>query len=94
MDYMKNGMGKTLNNNALLSSTTIYQPLFKPDTAAVYLLNLLQNEGKVEVKADVDENGGKAKVTVEFKEDGNRVEVLMVQPYGENGIWVPQTYEG
>ncbi len=94
MDYMKNGMGETLNNNALLSSTTIYQPLFKPDTAAVYLLNLLQNEGKVEVKADVDENGGKAKVTVEFKEDGNRVEVLMVQPYGENGIWVPQTYEG
>lgn len=93
MDYLENGMGEALNNNALLSSTTIYLPLFEPDTAAVYLLNLLRNEGKVAVEAEIDEKEKKAKVTVEFMEDGNRTVVLMVQPYGENGIWIPQTYD-
>lgn len=94
MDYLKNGMGEALNSNALLSSTTIYLPLFKPDTAAVYLLNLLQNEGKVAVEARIDEKEKKAKVTVEFMEDGKEAAVLMIQPYGENGIWIPQTYDG
>lgn len=91
MDYLENGMGEALNNNALLSSTTIYLPLFEPDTAAVSLLNLLRNEEKVEVEAQIDEKGKEAKVTVEFM-DGNRAVVLMVQPYGENGIWIPQSY--
>ena len=91
MDYLENGMGEALNNNALLSSTTIYLPLFEPDTAAVCLLNLLRNEEKVEVEAQIDEKGKEAKVTVEFM-DGNRTVVLMVQPYGENGIWIPQSY--
>lgn len=93
MDYLKNGAGEALNNHALLSSTTYYLPLFKPDTAAVYLLNLLKNEGKVEVTAKADEKGDKAKVSIKFMEGGDEVEVLMVRPYGKEGIWIPQSLE-
>ncbi len=93
MDYLKNGAGEALNNHALLSSTTYYLPLFKPDTAAVYLLNLLKNEGKVEVTAKADEKDDKAKVSIKFMEGGDEVEVLMVRPYGKEGIWIPQSLE-
>lgn len=93
MDYLSNGAGETLNSNALLSSSDIYRPLFEPDTAAIYLLNILHNPNKVETMVLINRINGHARVTFKFLEDGGTVSVTMIQPYGEDGIWIPQTDE-
>ncbi len=86
MDYISNGTYEALNQNALLSSTDIYRTLSKPDTAAVYLLNLAS-----QADTDCTERGGHMIVTVTFEKDHSLAEVEMVQPDGENGIWIPRT---
>lgn len=91
MDYLNNGTGETLNNNALLSSSNSYRPLFEPDTAAIYLLNILNNPNKVETMVITNRTNGHARITFKFLEDGGTATVTMIQPYGEYGIWIPQT---
>ena len=51
MDYTVNGMYDALVMNSLLSSSMLYQNLKDPVLAAKYLLNLLDNENKVQVEA-------------------------------------------
>ena len=91
MDYRSNGAGEALGENAK-ANRDIYEPLFSPDTAACFLLNLLNNEGKVEITVEEEEEG-KAQVSIEFILDHTQVHVTMVKPYGEDGIWIPQTWE-
>ncbi len=92
MDYVSyNGVGEALNKNALLSSSRLYQPLFEPDTAAVFLLNMLDNRNKVEPVVMGDKSTGKVDVTFKFHENATAVTVTMLQPYGANGIWLPQS---
>ena len=96
MDYSDNGAGEALNENAKAnreSYETFYGPLFAPDTAARFLLNLLNNDEKVKITVE-EEGEGKAQVSIEFILDHTQVHVTMVQPYGEDGIWIPQTWEG
>lgn len=96
MDYSDNGAGEALNENAKAnreSYETFYRPLFAPDTAARFLLNLLNNDEKVRLTVEEEEEG-KAQVSIEFILDHAQVSVTMVQPYGEDGIWIPQTWEG
>lgn len=96
MDYSDNGAGEALNENAKAnreSYETFYGPLFAPDTAARFLLNLLNNDEKVKLTVEEEEEG-KAQVSIEFILDHAKVSVTMVQPYGEDGIWIPQTWEG
>lgn len=96
MDYSDNGAGEALNENAKAnreSYETFYEPLFAPDTAARFLLNLLNNDEKVKITVEEEEEG-KAQVSIEFILDHTQVHVTMVQPYGEDGIWIPQTWEG
>lgn len=89
MDYRSNGAYESLEHNALLSSTNIYKTMSKPDTAAAWLLNLSK-----EVNMDIiSEQDGEAIVKVTFLKDRSTVNVKMVQPAGENGIWIPQTEE-
>lgn len=89
MDYRSNGAYEALEHNALLSSTNIYKTMSKPDTAAAWLLNLSK-----EVNMDIiSEQDGEAIVKVTFLKDRSTVNVKMVQPAGENGIWIPQTEE-
>ena len=70
-----------------------YKELFTPETVVVSLLNLDSEN----VFADASEGNTKGEVilTLYFK-DGEKESVLqgikMMQPFGEDGIWIPQNY--
>lgn len=91
MDYLTNGMGERLNQNALYNSNSYYKDLFKPDTAASKLLNLLVNPNKVVITSKIGSDANTAQVLIHFVEDNGDVEITMVRPYGETGIWIPQS---
>lgn len=95
MDYLNTIMdgwdmstGEILNANAAEEGNKAYSGLFSPDTAAVYLLNLLDNPRKVKVQSGTPQEDGSVPVTIRFEEDGEEILLKMIQPYGENGIWV------
>ena len=89
MDYGYNGMGQTLNENALLSSSNFYQNLFQPDTAAMSLLNLDENE--VETSwGYLDDGTDDVFVQLLFRDANETIAIMMVQPYGSEGIWIPK----
>lgn len=93
MDYLDNGTGKALNDNAR-ANRDFYEPLFAPDTAARFLLNILKNEEKVEITVEDGEDGedeSGVSVSISFILDHEKVSLTMVRPYGEEGIWIPQT---
>lgn len=94
MDYYSfNGAGEALNQNAVENrNSDFYKKLFAPDTAAVYLLNILNNPNKVgtRVRESVTDKNV-CIVTFDFYEDGSTVSVQMIRPYGSDGIWVPYT---
>ena len=70
-----------------------YEGLDAPDTAAVRLLNLLQNENKVTADVEyLNEEQTQAVVMFTFLENASTVKVKMIKPYGEDSIWLPQTY--
>lgn len=92
IDYLTNGAGEALNENALQNREFYqdYQDLFAPETAARTLLNLSSEEKDVTVTAGSRQDDGSVEVTVAFLADGGSAAVKMVQPYGEEGIWIPQ----
>lgn len=92
IDYLTNGAGEALNENALQNREFYqdYQDLFAPETAARTLLNLSSEEKDVTVTAGSRQDDGSVEVTVAFLADGGSAVVKMVQPYGEEGIWIPQ----
>lgn len=92
MDYTQNGLGETLNENALLSSSMAYRELFSPESAAAFLLNLSKDPEKVSLSLHEPEREGLVGLTVTFLEDQGTFTFSMLQPYGENGIWVPVDY--
>ena len=93
MDYTVNGMYDALVMNSLLSSSMLYQNLKDPVLAAKYLLNLLDNENKVQVEALQDGSKEGINIKITFIEDGAERFVKMIQPDSEDGIWIPQDYE-
>lgn len=89
MDYQTNGAGAGLNDNAKANPGLAgYSELFEPETAARYLLNLLDNPNKVLLTAEAAGADGSVRVEIQFLEDGGSVWVTMQQPYGEDGIWL------
>lgn len=84
---------KELYAASLLSSSMLYSELKEPDTAARYLLNILDNKNKVTMETEQQEDD--VKVTFHFLEDGSTAEVMMTQFQGEYGdgrvIWMPKT---
>ncbi len=96
MDYRVNGLGEALNNNAKNNrESEFYALLFEPAASAKYLLNLLDNENKVLLEAGEKEEDGSVPVKINFTLDGMDkapVTVKMIQPWGEDGIWIPQDY--
>lgn len=92
MDYLSNGLGEFLNENAKSIGGTFYENLFEPESAARYLLNLLKSQGKVELNAGEEQADGSIPVKIRFLLDDKSYMVSMIQPYGEDGIWIPQTY--
>lgn len=91
MDYEKNGLGEALNRNAVQQrDASDYAKLFDVRMAALNLLNIDgYEEGKITVASEM--TGETARVRITFQEDDVSVEVRMVQPWGEVGIWIPQT---
>lgn len=95
MDYYVsiNGAGEALNNHATSNRDDWwYAKLLEPASAAVTLLNILDNPNKVGVhveQADTDSYIPRCTVTFDFYEDGSSVSVQMMQPYTLDGIWVP-----
>ena len=91
MDYLENGLGEALNENAKGSrNVETYARLFEPETAAVSLLNLLNNPNKVQVETSGDASDGKVVLNITFTEFGDSAAVEMIQPYGTDGIWIMQ----
>lgn len=88
MDYSTNGLGEYLNNNAKEIDNPYYERYFDPVTAARDLLNL--EDGPTGVRIYAEDTTGKTIVHITFLMDGSTVDVEMVQPYGADGIWIPQ----
>ena len=90
MDYQANGLGETLNEHAIsangMSPDGEYN-LTDPIEAAQYLLNLLRNDGKVEITADKKDKT-QVELKVHFTEDDITHHITMIRPWGEDGIWV------
>ncbi len=95
IDYLANGAGEALNENALENREYYqeYEDLFAPETAARRLLNLSEEEGQSAVAVGSRQPDGSVEVTVSFPADGGNAKVKLVQPYGEDGIWVVQDVE-
>ncbi len=88
MDYSKNGLGEDLNQNAKEDTKGLYAKLFDPVSSARYLLNLSEDESKVVVSAGEDTEDGTL-VSISFIDDNIAVNMLMIQPWGSDGIYVP-----
>ena len=94
MDYLTNGLGEALNQNAKQNKDSEwYKNLFSSETAAVSLLNL--DFENVFVDESEGNTEGEVILTLYF-EDEEKKSVLqgikMIQPYGKDGIWIPQNY--
>lgn len=92
MDYMTNNMKealKTLNGYIAGSGD---DPMLDPIRAAQVFLNLSTDESKVQLLIK-EGNAGEAMVQIYFTEDDTVRQVKMIQPWGEDGIWVPQDAE-
>lgn len=91
MDYTQNGLGESLQENASLSSSNMYRPLFSPESAAVCLLNLSPED--VKITRTGEESPGMVGLNLTFLSDDVTAAISMVRPYGESGIWVPADYK-
>lgn len=100
MDYTSNGMGEALNQNAQNSrDNAVYSRLFDPEGAACYLLNIaglsygvITDESEWVKTSSERLAEGMFRVEITFLEDNSTAEVTMVQPWGSDGIWIPQNY--
>ena len=65
-----------------------YRILFDPVLAARYLMNLTDDEEKVQVDLQAVYKDSVV-VRITFAEENKTENVRMRQPWGEKGIWVP-----
>lgn len=97
MDYAANGLGEYLNDHAMNETDMeVYQLLKDPALAVCSLLNLerpwTDMDGEPQkVDISLTETDQRVIAQILFEEDQSVVEVQMVQPYGEDGIWIPET---
>ena len=87
MDYKTNGLGKIINERSVNYGYKD-DPLMDPIQSAKFFLNLLDNENKVQME-EVSK-GEEVLLNIHFMEDGKTRQVKMVQPWGKDGIWIPQ----
>lgn len=94
MDYLTNGAGEALNENALSNrNVSGYEQLFELETAVIYLLNL--NADTVDIDVNPAKEDGSVVLAIMFHESGEAdsrevCTIKMVQPFGKDGIWIPQ----
>lgn len=101
MDYQKNGLGEYLNQNAIERlNDKVYARLFDAELAALDLLNIsAMYNGEWQdisdrVTTSVEDTSGVTTVQITFLQDNSMIEVSMIQPYGERGIWIPENADG
>ena len=94
MDYLTNGLGEALNENAKENrDNEWYKDLFSPETAAIRLLNL--DAEKVTIDLSEGRSEGEVVIALMFEDSENSIVlqgIKMIQPFGEDGIWIPQNY--
>ena len=94
MDYLTNGLGEALNENAKENKDSgWYTDLFSPETAAIRLLNL--DAEKVTIDVSEGKSEGEVVIALMFEDSENSTVlqgIKMIQPFGEDGIWIPQNY--
>ena len=95
MDYTANGLGEAANENAGRSDG--YDPeheyhLYDAVEAAHYFLNIPNDEAKIRMDVMPTQNKKRVVIRITFLTDGGQRMIEMVQPWGENGIWIPQNY--
>lgn len=90
MDYVTNGAGESIRQQTETAevSNDYFAQFFLPETAAVTQLNLSEESEKVQVETGESEEDGSVPLKIIFTESGDEVSLHMIQPYGENGIWV------
>lgn len=98
MDYQANGLGAYLNEHALEEVNDDYYSRFlDAKKSALELLNIAEWENGVsqdisdKVSVSAEDMEGMTTVQITFLQDGSTVEVSMLKPYGEDGIWIPGT---
>ncbi|WP_049945812.1 M56 family metallopeptidase [Butyrivibrio sp. LC3010] len=89
INYCKNGLGEYLNDHAKSDSNGIYSRYFDPVSSARFLLNLSDDESKVEIVRGEDNSEGTV-VSIRFLKENKYMDILMIKPWGEDGIYVPQ----
>lgn len=90
MDYLTNGAGQWLTEQAPLVSSLLYKPLYEPESAAVRLLNLSEDPSEVTIER-LWEDGGTVGLKLTFLqggEDSFQINMVLLN----NLIWVPQNY--
>ncbi len=92
MDYVTNGMGELLNQYSIENpNDQIFKLYLNPKSAAISFLNLSDDESKVLVETEVlYQHNTDVRATITFVESGESFDVIMTQPFGNNGIYVPQ----
>lgn len=94
IDYLTNGLGEVLNENAKGNRDSgWYKDLFSPETAAISLLNL--DAEKVTIDVSEGKSEGEVVIALLFEDSENSTVlqgIKMIQPFGEDGIWIPQNY--
>ena len=76
---------KTVRKSVLIYETIIIE-------AAHYFLNIPNDETKVRMNVVPTQEENRVVVRITFLTDGGQRMIEMIQPWGENGIWVPQNY--
>ena len=95
MDYTANGLGDAANENA--DRNDGYDPeheykLYDAVEAAHYFLNIPNDETKIRMDVVPTQDEKRVVIRITFLTDGGQRMIEMIQPWGENGIWVPQNY--
>ena len=66
--------------------------LYDAVEAAHYFLNIPNDEAKIRMDVVPTQNKKRVVIRITFLTDGGQRMIEMVQPWGENGIWIPQNY--
>ncbi|WP_408070220.1 M56 family metallopeptidase [Butyrivibrio sp. JL13D10] len=89
INYSKNGLGEYLNDHAKSDTDGLYGRYFDPVLSARYLLNLSDDESKVVVSRGEDNSEGTV-ISIKFVKENKFMDILMIKPWGEDGIYVPR----
>lgn len=89
---LTNGIGEALNEKAKTEKDDRYKLLFDATTAAKAFLNEKQ-DGLIVTDIFVEEVDGENIATLKLQKYAMHFQLRMRQPWGEDGIWVPEQIE-